>query len=121
VEVALFGGDCTLTLARAVYVRDPASDRLAFAPREVLPPGSDLELTDAKRKQLDRLLFEPGDGLVTRASQVGRDRPLAPHAAGARAAPLFPLAQSFFLCEGHGQLTANAYFQNNLLNFLLGR
>ena len=38
---------------------------------------------------------------------------------GARAAPLVPLAQSFFLCEGHGQLTANPYFQNNLLNFLL--
>jgi pimeloyl-ACP methyl ester carboxylesterase len=121
VEVALFGGDCTLTLARAVFVREPGGDRLAFAPREVLPPGSDLELTDATRKRLDRLLFEPGDGLVTRASQVGRDRPLAPHAPGARPAPLFPLAQSFFLCEGHGQLTANAYFQNNLLNYLLAR
>ena len=121
VEVALFGGDCTLTLARAVLVREPGGDRLAFSPREVLPPGSNLVLTDGKRKQLDRLLFEPGDGLVTRASQVGRDRPLAARAPDARSAPLFPLAQSFFLCEGHGQLTANTYFQNNLLNFLLGR
>jgi pimeloyl-ACP methyl ester carboxylesterase len=116
VEVALFGGDCTLTLARAIYVRDGNGERLAYEPRDVLPPGSDLELTDGARKRLDRLLFEPGDGLVTRASQVGRDRPLA---ARDRPAPLFPLAQSFFLCEGHGQLTANPYFQNNLLNFLL--
>ena len=121
VEVALFGGDCTLTLARAIHVRDVGGERLAYAPREVLPAGSNLELTDGARKKLDRLLFEPGDGLVTRASQVARDRPLAPRAAGGRPAPLFPLAQSFFLCEGHGQLTANAYFQNNLLNFLLGR
>ena len=108
-------------MARAVLVREPAGERLAFAPREVLPPGSNLELTDGARKALDRLLFEPGDGLVTRASQVGRDRPLAPHAPGQRPAPLLPLAQSFFLCEDHGQLTANTYFQNNLLNFLLGR
>jgi pimeloyl-ACP methyl ester carboxylesterase len=121
IVVALFGGDCSLTLARAVLVHEPAGDRLAFAPREVLPPGSKLELTDGARKALDRLLFEPGDGLVTRASQVARDRPLAPHAPGQRAAPLLPLAQSFFLCEDHGQLTANTYFQNNLLNFLLGR
>jgi pimeloyl-ACP methyl ester carboxylesterase len=115
VEVALFGGDCTLTLARAVLVREPAGDRLAYTPREVLPPGSDLELTDGARRKLDRLLFEPGDGLVTRASQMGRDR------ASGVATPVFPVAQSFFLCEDHGQLTANAYFQNNLLNFLLGR
>jgi pimeloyl-ACP methyl ester carboxylesterase len=121
VEVALFGGDCTLTLARAILVREPTGERMAFAPRDVLPPGSDLVLTDGARKNFDRLLFEPGDGLVTRASQVGRDRPLAPRAAGARPTPLFPLAQSFFLCEAHGQLTGNAYFQNNLLNFLLGR
>ena len=121
IEVALFGGDCTLTLARAVLVHEPTGDRLAFAPREVLPSGSRLELTDGARKALDRLLFEPGDGLVTRASQVARDRPLAPHADGQRPAPLLPLAQSFFLCEDHGQLTANTYFQNNLLNFLLGR
>jgi hypothetical protein len=102
-------------------VRDAAGDRLAYEPRGVLPPGSKLELTDGARKSLDRLLFEPGDGLVTRASQVGRERPLAAKEPGGRAAPLFPLAQSFFLCEGHGQLTANPYFQNNLLNFLLGR
>jgi pimeloyl-ACP methyl ester carboxylesterase len=117
VEVALFGGDCELTLARAIYVRDPAGDRLAFTARDVLPPATGLQLTHETRVRLEQLLFEPGDGLVTRASQIGRDRPLGGHAAP----PLFPLAQSFFLCEGHGQLTANAYFQNNLLNFLLGR
>ena len=38
----------------------------------------------------------------------------------ARFHPL-PIAQTFFLCESHGRLTHNAYFQNNLLYFLLGR
>ena len=33
----------------------------------------------------------------------------------------FPIAQSFFLCERHDQLSVNPYFQNNLLNFLLAR
>jgi pimeloyl-ACP methyl ester carboxylesterase len=121
VEVALFGGDCELTLARGIYVRDPAGDRLAFTAREVLPATTGLQLTHETKSRLERLLFEPGDGLVTRASQVGRDRPLAPVPAGERAAPIFPLAQSFFLCEAHGHLTAKAYFQNNLLNFLLAR
>lgn len=117
VEMALFGGDCELTQARAILVRDGGRDRLAFAARDVLAPGSGLELTSATRKRFDQLLFEPGDGLVTRASQLGRVRPVDT----GRPAPIYPLAQSFFLCEGHGQLTANPYFQNNLLNFLLAR
>ena len=123
VDVALFGGDCTLTLARAILVKDPlgagpAGERLAFTAREVLPPKIDAELTREARERFERLLFEPGDGLVTRASQAGRDRaqPGEP-----RQPPSFPQAESFFLCERHGQLTANPYFQNNLLNFLLGR
>jgi pimeloyl-ACP methyl ester carboxylesterase len=118
VEVALFGGDCTLTLARSILVRDDAGERLAFTPREVLPPRSPEELTRDTTMRLEHLLFEPGDGLITRVSQSGRARPLPD---GTRPAPIFPQAQSFFLCESHGQLTANPYFQNNLLNFLLGR
>lgn len=118
VEVALFGGDCSLTLARGIVVEEGDRTRVAFAPREVLPPHSPDELTRETTLRFERLLFEPGDGLVTRTSQAGRARALP---GGARAAPVFPQAQSFFLCESHGQLTANPYFQNNLLNFLLGR
>ena len=32
-----------------------------------------------------------------------------------------PIAQTFFLCESHGRLTHNLYFQDNLLYFLLSR
>jgi hypothetical protein len=34
---------------------------------------------------------------------------------------MVPISQSFFLCETHDQLSVNAYFQNNLLNFLLAQ
>ncbi len=34
---------------------------------------------------------------------------------------MLPVSQTFFLCESHGRLTHNLYFQNNLLYFLLSR
>ncbi|WP_146907745.1 hypothetical protein [Arenimonas daejeonensis] len=109
VEVAVFGGDCTLTPARAVLDFDGTSERLVIRPDEVKArvEGVDYE----------RLLLQPGDDLVTRDSQLGRGLPTV---AGQPSA-FFPLAQSFFLCETHDQLSVNAYFQNNLLQFLLGR
>lgn len=109
VEVAVFGGDCTLTPARAVLDRDEKGERLVIRPDQVKAkvPGVDYE----------RLLLQPGDMLVTRDSQLGRG---LPPVAGQPSA-FFPLAQSFFLCETHDQLSVNAYFQNNLLHFLLAR
>ena len=109
VEVAVFGGDCTMTPARAVLDRDEKGERLVIRPDQVKArvPGVDYE----------RLLLQPGDMLVPRDSQLGRGLPTV---AGQPSA-FFPLAQSFFLCESHDQLTGNVYFQNNLLQFLLGR
>ena len=109
VEVAVFGGDCTLTPGRAVLERTAAGERLVVRPEElrVREPGVDYE----------RLMLLPGDGLVTRESQLGRGR-----VAGVGAGDdTFPFARSFFLCEQHDQLSVNPYFQNNLLNFLLAR
>lgn len=102
VEEAIFGGDCTRTQARAVLETHGNAHQLRFRPNEITDklPGIDYE----------RLLFEPGDGLVTRQSQVGR------HGPGSAAAKPTP---TFFLCEDHSRLTVNLYFQNNLLYFLL--
>lgn len=98
-RMAAFGGDCELTLSGAVL--ETVGDRavLAFEPGEVNAPidGVDYE----------GLMRAAGDGLVTRESQD----------AGAHG--FVPLRQTFFLCENHGRLLANRYFQNNLLNFLL--
>lgn len=109
VDVAVFGGDCSLTPAHAVLDHDETGERLVIRPGEVKArvPGVDYE----------RLLLAPGDGLVTRDSQLARGLPQGP----GQASGFFPLRQSFFLCESHDQLSVNPYFQNNLLNFLLSR
>jgi pimeloyl-ACP methyl ester carboxylesterase len=109
VEVAAFGGDCTMTPARAVLDRGKDGERLVISPDEIQDrvDGVDYE----------RLMLQPGDGLVTRDSQLGRGLDVAPGLPGG----IFPLVQSFFLCETHDQLSVNPYFQNNLLNFLLAR
>lgn len=108
IDIAVFGGDCELTQARALLESDADGERLIFHHKQLKSAGNELDY--------DSLLLEPGDGLVTRASQVGR----ATHSGGREREPFnfFPIAQTFFLCERHGQLTVNPYFQNNLLYFL---
>ena len=99
-RIAAFGGDCERTAAGAVLETVDGLAVLAFEPGEVREPVAGVDY--------DALLWAPGDGLVTRASQ------------DASGLGFVPLRQTFFLCENHGRLLANRYFQNNLLNFLLG-
>ena len=65
----------------------------------------------------DRLMLEPGDGTVTKASLLARQS-VDPDVARHRYS-FFPLRHSLFLCESHGHLTGNIHFQNNLLESLL--
>jgi pimeloyl-ACP methyl ester carboxylesterase len=122
VEVAIFGGDCKMTAARGLLVEDGNGGRVVFRPNETGPgrigePGR--KPTKSERLDYEALLADPGDGLVTRDSQVGRDAGIA---AGTPADfHRLPVAQTFFLCESHETLTSNTYFQNNLLYFLLSR
>src|SRR4249919_57259 len=115
VDVATFGGDCRMTAARAMLVEDPAGSKLVFRPAETAPsrigePGKKHDgHRSVDRIDYERLLADPGDGLVTRSSQVGR-LPGAHATASADFQPL-PIAQTFFLCETHERLTANPYFQ----------
>ena len=109
-DVSVLGGDCTLTPGRAVLDRDPRnprSERLVIRPGEVRHKVAGVDY--------ERLLMVPGDGLVTRESQLGRGQ-FEGVGAGIEA---FPAASSFFLCERHDQLSVNPYVQNNLLHFLL--
>ena len=122
VDVSVFGGDCEATPAHAVQLEDAGGTRLVFHPGQV--DGKPLPgQTRVKTKGVDygKLMFEPGDGLIPRSSQVGRlSEAEATPEARARFHPL-PVSQTFFLCESHGRLTHNLYFQNNLLYFLLAR
>lgn len=119
VEVAVFGGDCEDTPGHGILVQGAGEERVVFRASQV-DPGIKPGQAHTRQRKIDyeRLLFEPGDGLVPRASQVGRLPAGTPNAESFH--PL-PIAQTFFLCESHGRLTHNAYFQNNLLYFLMAR
>ena len=95
----VFGGDCELTRSAAVLETVDGRAQLAFSPRDITQPVKGVDYT--------ALMEAPGDGLVTRESQ------------DASAFGFVPLRQTFFLCENHGRLLANPFFQNNLLNFIL--
>ena len=65
----------------------------------------------------DRLMLEPGDGTVTKASLLARD--VLDPSRQRHAYSHFPHDYAFFLCVAHDQLTGNTSFQDNLLHALL--
>lgn len=110
-QLVVFGGDCNLTTARGVV--EPIDGRFALRmqPEEIAKPVAGIEY--------ESLMLEPGDSLVTKTSLLARQT-LDPFVPRHRWSD-FPLDYPLFLCEDHSQLTNNAFFQNNLLHFLLSR
>lgn len=110
-RVILFGGDCLPTPARLLVEEQDGDSVLRMDPDSVRDrrPGVDYA----------RLMLEPGDGVVTKASLLARDNldPVAPRHPHVD----FPIAGAFFLCAEHGMLTGNLSFQDNLLHALLSR
>lgn len=107
-EIALFGGDCIDTRFRVLA-------ELRNGHTQLFGEAGDLE-KKSPNVDYQYLLFGPGDGLVTRASQVARAQDVYAQQANV---DLFKASQTVFLCERHSMLTANPFFQNNLLYFLL--
>lgn len=109
VHPIVFGGDCTLTPARLVVEEEAGDSVLRLWPRDVRNPVPGVDY--------DRLMLEPGDGSVTKASLLARDSldPTRPRHRYSH----FPLDYAFFLCEAHDRLTGNPSFQDNLLHALL--
>lgn len=106
-----FGGDCALTPAR-ILVENIADDSLVrLWPEHIKHPQSGVDY--------DRLMLEPGDSTVTKASLLARESldPLVPR----HKYSFFPVGSSFFLCERHDALSNNISFQDNLMHFLLSR
>lgn len=105
----VFGGDCELTLAR--IVAEPGETGMAARERVediAAPlPGVDYE----------RLMFEPGDTVVTRSSLLGRVT--LDVSAPRDGVESLSISHGVFLCERHQQLTGNPSFQDNLLHALL--
>jgi len=110
-QLVVFGGACNLTPARMVVESNGENYVLHLTPGDISRPRSGVDY--------DRLMLEPGDGIVTKASLLARESldPVIPRHKWSH----FPLHYPLFLCEEHSQLTTNPSFQDNLLNFLLNR
>ncbi len=109
VELIVFGGDCTLTPARLVVEEYQGESRLRLWPDQIRNPKAGVDY--------DRLMLEPGDGSVTKASLLARTHldPRVPR----HHYTYFPLDYTVLSCEQHDRLTSNIHFQNNLLHVLL--
>ncbi len=108
-DYILMGGNCHDTPARILVEEINGVSEVRRYPSEVKikQPGVNYE----------KLLLEPGDGTVTKASLLAKAAldPTVPRSAY----NYFPLDYSILFCEKHAQLTGNIDFQNNLLNILL--
>lgn len=106
VPTHLFGSDCLPTLDRAVLYKTGSGYATLFD-GETGPGRS--------RRDLERLLFVPGDGTVTAGSLLALD------GADLRNPLRFsrrPVTSTFFFCESHGMLPSHRGFQDNLFHVL---
>jgi len=110
-KLIVFGGDCTMTAARIVVEEVDGISMIRMRPDEITNPDPTIDY--------EKLLMEPGDGAVTKASLLGRNvlDPSIPR----HKFSFFPLDHAVLLCEKHNNLTSNINFQDNLLNALLVR
>jgi len=104
-----FGGACHLTPARIVVEEVDGESFVRLRPDEIVAPQPGVDY--------DRLMLEPGDQSVTKASLLAREAldPAVPR----HPYSFFPVAGTVFLCEQHDRLATHANFQDNLLQFLL--
>ncbi len=106
-----FGGTCHLTPARIVIEEVGGESVGRLWPQDIRRPVEGVDY--------DRLMLEPGDRRVTKASLLARETldpsvPRHPYS-------FFPVDGSIFLCEAHDRLATNINFQDNLLQFLLSQ
>lgn len=108
-KLVVFGGDCALTPAKLLIEEVAGDSVIRLNPHEVQNPHEGIDY--------NRLMLEPGDGTVTKASLLARQT-FVPTVSRHKYS-FFPLEYAFFLCEAHNSLTGNPTFQNNLLHSLL--
>jgi pimeloyl-ACP methyl ester carboxylesterase len=104
------GGDCIAALDGAIILN-------GVAPRTIFKPWAFPRETGLRLK-VARLIFSPGDEMITRHSLLGH--PLNAPSAVPTAMPSTPARTAFF-CRSHDGLLADAAAQNNLLMALLVR
>jgi pimeloyl-ACP methyl ester carboxylesterase len=116
VTLFAFGGDCEETLSAPVIMRDAKTNgwRTVTQPR----PFRNSAGREWKRREVERAMFEPGDGRVTRRSLMAET--LADVRRGSRLfnTPL-PVAYAVFACDLHSDLQKNKTIQDNALTILV--
>jgi pimeloyl-ACP methyl ester carboxylesterase len=110
-----FGGDCEETLSAPVLLRDAKTNRWLT----ITQPRSFRDSTGKERKrgEVERAMYEPGDGRVTRRSLLGESH-VPPRGSVLFNSPL-PLAYAAFACDLHSDLQKNKTLQDNALTLLL--
>ncbi|MGB7452812.1 MAG: hypothetical protein WBM36_11865 [Lysobacterales bacterium] len=108
-KLIVLGGDCALTPARIMVEEVDGVSEVRLWPKKIKKPVAMVDY--------DRIMLEPGDGTVTKASLLARETldPSVPRHKWVS----FPLDYPIFLCESHTALTGNITFQNALLHTLL--
>ncbi len=106
VKLYLFGGDCEETLNAPIIIREPKTGRY----RTLIEPRSFTNSVNQKftRKQVTLAMYEPGDGRVTRNSQMGADE------------DAINIVYTVFACDLHGDVQKNKILQDNALTVLVG-
>lgn len=102
----VMGGSCRETLNRLI-VDDDAANLLTLQ-KDVIKDKGDVKFQQS-------LLFEPGDGQVSKSSLIGQVYHPSIHQTFKTVHIKYPV----FVCEDHLTLTKNITFQDNLLHVLL--
>lgn len=115
VALFAFGGDCEETLSAPVIFRDAKTNRWVTItqPR----PLRDSAGHEWKRKEVERAMYEPGDGRVTRRSLLGEGH-VPPRRSQLFNSP-YPLAYAVFACDLHSDLQKNKTLQDSALTLLV--
>jgi pimeloyl-ACP methyl ester carboxylesterase len=108
-EPLMFGGNCVPTPRRLVIEEVDGDSVARLRPEQILQPEPGIDY--------EGLMFEPGDGTVTKSSLLGRQQlhPSVPRHEYSNV----EISRAFFICERHDALTGNITLLDNMLNFLL--
>ncbi len=115
VQLFAFGGDCEETLAAPVLLFEEKRGRwLTLTRPRSLRTARGRRLP---RKEVERAMYEPGDGRVTRHSLLGLN--LGPGRSSDLYDTALPLAYAAFACDLHSDLQSNLTLQDNALTLLV--
>jgi len=107
----VMGGSCNETLNRLIVEYSTQSTDLYK--QLILRAHLDLESEDLELQK--SILFEPGDGQVSKSSLLGQIQ----YKNSTKKLKTVKVKYPVFVCEDHVKLTKNATFQDNLLHVLL--